>query len=187
MKIHQRHNNSLSAGKSGKKKLNLRISGFSKQKIVEVDEIIAALDQLPYNHLTGLREIAYDPNRLVQRAIGYYNTPDMSYSVPDFNSYGDYFHDEQWINVYKFKSKSEFFHLLYHEIGHFVYHCVISNAHRRYWVIDLYPRSTYISPYASKNASEDFAESYATYLTKPEQIKRLSRKYHFLKEIVFKY
>ncbi|MCU7922548.1 MAG: hypothetical protein KZQ88_07595 [Candidatus Thiodiazotropha sp. (ex Dulcina madagascariensis)] len=168
------------------KTLNLRISGFSNQTIVSVDEILEALEALPASHLIGLREIAYDPNRVIQRAIGYYNTQDTPYPIPDFRSNGDYYHDERWINIYEFDSKQNLVHLLYHEVGHFVYKNNLSSVLRKRWVNNIYPVSSYVSTYAARNANEDFAESYAIYLLKPEVLYRIEKKYLFLKNQVFK-
>lgn len=185
MKIQRPNSYNQNSRRAGQPQLNLRLSGFSKQGIVSVDEIIEALKRVPEIHLAGLREIAYDPNRLVQRAISYYSTPNDDCLTPDFNSRGDYLHDEQWVNIYKFHTKTEFHHLLYHEIGHYVFHNILTARQRRTWVVSLYPGSFYITPYAATNANEDFAECYATYNLKPNKLKSLRRKFAFL-ETLFK-
>jgi hypothetical protein len=41
--------------------LNLRLSGFSRQEIVTVDDVVRAVDLVPAFHLEGLREIVYLP------------------------------------------------------------------------------------------------------------------------------
>ncbi len=48
---------------AGGGKLNLLLSGFSRQDIVPVDDIVRSIDLLPGFHLEGLREIAYLPRR----------------------------------------------------------------------------------------------------------------------------
>src|SRR5258708_38868391 len=54
--------NRTSAGDAaGGDKLNLRLSGFSRQALVPVDDIVRAIDRLPGFHLEGLREIVYLP------------------------------------------------------------------------------------------------------------------------------
>jgi hypothetical protein len=42
-----------------------------------------------------------------------------------------------------------------------------------------------VSALSKRNAAEDFAECYATYLTKPERLKQSPQKYKFIHQNVF--
>ena len=43
------------------------------------------------------------------------------------------------ISQHAFKDLEEFRHVIYHEIGHHVFYCIITGAVRKKWVTEIYP------------------------------------------------
>jgi hypothetical protein len=159
-------------------KLNLRLSGFAAQQIVPVDDIVRAIDRLPDFHLEGLREIAYLPEY----------APDVrAYpAYPRCAPQGEFVQSERRIFVYGFDRPAMFFHMLHHEIGHFVFFLVLGSRMKKQWVTQLFPESTCVTAYACRNPWEDFAESYAYYVLQPRLLERkLPEKHAFMRECVF--
>ena len=66
-------------------KLNLRISGFSRQHVVSVNDIVQAIDILPSFHLEGLREIVYAPDLASSQAIDSYSSRPWGHRKGEFN------------------------------------------------------------------------------------------------------
>src|SRR3954470_24625979 len=100
--------NRTSAGEAAGK-LNLRLSGFARQDLVPVDDIVRAIDLLPDFHLSGLREIAYLPE--LAPATSQYFCP----AVPRGEPKGEFVQRERRIFVYAFDSPEMFFQMLHHE------------------------------------------------------------------------
>jgi len=106
-------------------KVQLLLSGFSMQTIVTLDEIVTAVEILPDVHLQGLNVIRYDPARIMQR------TDWQKHQVAQSDVAGHYFlrtfyEKNNDIIVYKFRTKRGFLRILYHEIGHHVFHYVMN-------------------------------------------------------------
>jgi len=160
-------------------KLHLRISGFSRQQIVPLADVVRAVDVLPSFHVEGLREIAYTPEALL--AYPY----DVYAPRPWGTRKGEFRQKDRKIFFYDFDGPDLFHQILYHEIGHYVFFLVIGSKVKKRWVTQLFPRSECITPYGSLNASEDFAESYACYVRDPESLKKLPGKYAFMRDCVF--
>ena len=161
-------------------KLNLLLSGFSRQDLVPVDDIVRAIDLLPDFHLEGLREIVYLPE-YAPASSGYF-CPILPRAEPK----GEFVQRERRIFVYAFDSPAMFFQMLHHEIGHFVFFLVIGSAVKKCWVTDLSPGSRCVTPYASVSPWEDFAETYAYYALHPRRLEEVSPEKHaFMRDRVF--
>jgi len=161
------------------------LRGFGRQQRAPVDRIAAALETLPSFHLEGLREIEFDPERLGQKATGYFLPPRAYTSLPNFKCRAEYLEGEERIAVYAFASERELCELLHHEIGHHVCQRVIGGTLRKRWVTQIHPGAPAISAYAGRNAREDFAESYAAFALSPERLRSIPTKYAFMRDEVF--
>ena len=92
----------------------------------------------------------------------------------------------QTTSVFEFNNLDKLLRILYHEIGHYVYYTIINSQLKKQWVTDTHRVKRYVSKYASVNASEDFAESYAEYLINPANLRRIAQKYEFIHTAIFK-
>lgn len=154
------------------------LAGFGEQSVVTTDEIVAAVDRVPNHQLEGLRGIVYDPERVTQEL-----TP-----FPEpwrFRIKGAFFQSQRCVVVYDFENRERFEHILYHEIGHYVYQYILNSFQRKHWVTQLYPASQFVTDIASRNACEDFAESYATYLCEPRRLLQIPKKHAFIRGELF--
>ena len=159
-------------------KVNLRISGFSEQNIITIQQVKSAIDALPRSHLSGIEEIRHQTNHLYISKEGEpFYTPRFSKAV--------FVQNDKIILIHHFKDLPEFLHVIYHEIGHHVFYHVISGAIRKLWVTGIYPSARPITKYGDKNASEDFAECYAHFMTNPKQLNVIAKKYQFMRDKVF--
>ncbi|HYS76001.1 MAG TPA: hypothetical protein VEM38_07915 [Burkholderiales bacterium] len=164
----------------GTGRLNLLLTGFGRQDVVPVDDIVRAVDLLPAFHLEGLREIAYLPEYAPLAAA--FSPPLLSCSKPK----GEFVQRERRIFVYGFDEPAMLFHMLHHEIGHFVFYFVIGSRVKKHWVTEIFPGSGCVSRYAAVNAQEDFAESYAYYVRRPQLLEREHpEKFAFMRDCVF--
>ncbi|WP_199611741.1 hypothetical protein [Flocculibacter collagenilyticus] len=156
--------------------MNIVIKGFNKQQIIAIEQISATINKIPKHHLIGLECIVYDPQRFYQRSY-------VSPKTINYRASGQYDNSPiNYISIYKFNSFDEFTHILHHEIGHHVYTKLLNSFERKQWVTQISSKYAYISDYAKKNAAEDFAECYAYFHLKPEQLKSLSTKYDFIRK-----
>jgi hypothetical protein len=159
--------------------LRLRLAGFSRQEIVPVDEVVRAVDLVPAFHLEGLREIVYLPEAAPE-------PPPSSTRFACSRPRAEFLQEERRVVVYDFDSPQLFFHMLLHEIGHFVFFLVIGSRVKKHWVVHLYPGSSCITPYAQTSAIEDFAETYAWYVLDSEALARgHAVKHAFMRDFVF--
>ena len=158
--------------------MKLLIKGFSKQSIIQPEDVKAQLLKLPRAHIESIASVVYDPSRFFQR----------SYAVPkaiNYRTLGEYSATPtNHVLVYRFKSKSEFQHILIHEVGHHVFKHILSSTKRKEWVTKLYPNSNYVTDYAKTNASEDFAESYAIYWINRHLLELIPRKLKFISSLM---
>ena len=162
-------------------RVELLVSGFGVQKIIPVDDIVKAVNLLPDAHVAGLRAVEYDPDR--HTAVpGLFS---RIFRRPPPCLRGIFLQRKRKIIIYDFDSRDQFFHILYHEIGHFVFYLVLDSDAKKRWVKQLHRNRPFITRLAARNAGEDFAECYATYLLKPEKLKFLKDKYDFIHEVVF--
>jgi hypothetical protein len=160
-------------------KIQLLLSGFHQQDIISIDEIIAAVKLLPAKHLVGLKKINYDPSRLHQMLYYYLGI------APNLSSLGEFIQKKRQVNMYKLHDKQQFYHTLFHEIGHYVYFFVINSHVKKEWATKIHRKDSFVSKYASKNAAEDFAECYSFYITHPKKLMQLNTKYSFILQQVF--
>jgi hypothetical protein len=167
-------------GPAGVGRLNLRLTGFSRQDAVAVDDVVRAIDLVPAFHLEGLREIVYLPEAAPGGGLSPY------YGFSCSRPRGEFLQEERRIYVYDFDGPDMFFHMLLHEIGHFVFFLVIGSRVKKHWVVHIFPGSSCVTPYAESSAIEDFAETYARYVLDPEQLQReYAVKHAFMRDYVF--
>ena len=161
-------------------KISLKITGFSRQKAIPVEDIVRSIDTLPPAHLAGLREIAYAPELApAHPQSGNANTSHRQIKAK-FNQ------GQSRIDIYSFDNSAMFFHILFHEIGHFVYFRALNSQARKEWITRVFPESSSVSGYGETNAIEDFAETYGVFLRDPERLQQqLPEKYRFMKHRVF--
>lgn len=162
-----------------KRKLDLLVSGFGQQDIVTTPEIIQMIDQLPRFHLEGLRSISYEPEQEPLRTLA----PGLAGFTA--TRHAEFLQRQRTIIIYHFNSPELLWHLLYHEIGHYVFFLIISSKIKKHWVVNIYPHSQCITKYAGVSAQEDFAESYAIFARQPEALKAIPEKYEFMRQQVF--
>jgi hypothetical protein len=155
------------------------VTGFSRQKIVTVQDITELIDRLPDYHLVGLDEITYDPKRELD--------PGADWWLPGCRSRhkAAYFPDEKRIVVYEFDTKKIFSHVLLHEIGHHVFDRILEAELRKRWMTHVSRKASHITRYAAKNPEEDFAECYSVFVHSPKKLQRIGSKYVFLRDRVF--
>lgn len=160
-------------------KLNLKITDFKKQSFIPIGTVVSAIDRLPAFHLEQLKEITYDAKRLILKDL-----VNSERDVP-LEAKGMYIQNHRTVAIFDTQNKNIFIHTLFHEIGHHVYFCVIGQKIKKAWVTEVCRHDSFISDYASLNAAEDFAESYACFLLKPDKLKTIPLKYNFMKNFVF--
>jgi len=162
-----------------KTKLKLRLTDFKKQNIIPIGSIVNSIDRLPAYHLEQLKEITYDAKRTILTSL-----TQTEQKIP-IQSQGIYIQKHRTIAIFNIINKDLFLHTLFHEIGHHVYFCIIGQRLKNIWVTDIYRKDSFITNYASLNAAEDFAESYASYLLNPQGLETIPIKYNFLKNFLF--
>jgi hypothetical protein len=162
-----------------RRSVNVLVSGFAHQSLVSVDDISASINALPSYHLAGLDKIIYDPHWKTPAAI------ELRYGRYPPKGKAVFVRNERTILVFSIDNPTEFQHILYHEIGHHVFDRVLASAVRKQWVTVINPHSRHITGYAARNALEDFAECYATFVVDPKKLEELYRKYVFLRDNVF--
>lgn len=167
----------------GPRRLNLLLSGFYKQNIISTETLVEALDALPEDHIRGLQVIKYDPQRIIQRTIA-------QSGITRFEPHlmGAYYHasDLAGIVLYEFDSEAMFYHMLYHEIGHYVFLRVIDQTLRDQWFYRVRAaEKRFVSQYASTNAAEDFAECYAYFCVYPQVLWKIQPKMRYIAEQIF--
>lgn len=136
------------------------VKGFNKQIHVTSSQVVTQIKRIPTDHRKGVTAVVYDPSRFYQR----------SYVAPksiNYRAAAEYKNlPVDHILLYKFSSFEEFCHSLFHEFGHHVFYRILNSIQRKEWVTKVSPTGEYVTKYAQKNASEDFAESYAVSIKK---------------------
>lgn len=163
----------------GKTSVELKVTNFGAQSVIGIDRILKHIDRLPQFHLQRLKEITYDPQRLMPVIAG----GDME-TVPS-NAQGLFIQSHRTIAIHHIESEAQFLHVLFHELGHHVYFQVIGSQLKKRWVTEICRNDGFVSEYAARNAAEDFAECYVAYLLEPDEFKSMRLKYRFFKESVF--
>lgn len=159
--------------------VRLLLTNFHLQSAVDIQDIVFLLKKCPTFHLHGLQEILYDPLRQMQQPL-----LQARRYVPSHIK-GQYLQHLHSIVLYPFCGERELLHTIAHELGHYVFIHRLDSTVRKKWVTEIYPESDKVSKYASTNASEDFAESYAFYLLQPEAMKPIAEKFAFMQKDVF--
>lgn len=158
------------------KRLDLVVAGFDKQSIIPIEIIKLEIGKVPVEHLVGLSQIVYTPRNSV--VYPHLTTPKGTHGCYDTHT--------QVITIAEFSNSNEFAHVLFHEIGHFVFFKWLTQSQRFEWVQLVHLAEKCVSSYARTNAFEDFAETYACYFTNPAAFSKLNRKRRFFVCNVFK-
>ena len=168
-------------------KIRVLISGFGAQSIVTTDEIVAAIEILPDVHLQGLENITYDPERTIPVALSWaWLEHFQTYRPLPHHAAGQYV-SEGCVAIYTFATKHRFYAILYHEIGHYVYHRVLAEPTQSLWRDSIYAASGHVSEYASRKPGEDFAETYMHYVLYRDALASgLPAKHAFMRDAVFR-
>ncbi|PCK04194.1 MAG: hypothetical protein COA42_19410 [Alteromonadaceae bacterium] len=151
------------------------VKDFNKQRILTVNEVANLVKKLPKSHFRGIQSILYKP-AIELRA--------MDIPVP-LNCKGGFYAEYRSIIIHDLQSRTMSEHIIFHEIGHYVFHTVIGSYLRKEWTTKLFPQRNFITDYARLNPHEDFAESYAVYMCEPERLARIPAKFQFMKNRVF--
>ena len=163
--------------------MQILVAGFDHQNLVSRDEVVAALMRLPELHLRGIKVVRYDPNRIIATSLNWLSDEPVAPGTR-----GSYFQNENMsaIVVWKFTSRHEFFHILYHEIGHYVFMRTLLQPQRDQWMKEIrkHEKQT-VSDYARKNSREDFAESYAAWVTNDPAMDQCPLRKAFMSKVVF--
>jgi hypothetical protein len=117
--------------------MRLLVANFERQNIVAKSQVIQAVKRLPRAHYEGLQAIRYDPHRTFATHLSFVHQKPFS-----LRTMGFYYHESDLsvIIIFPFKTSSEFYHVLYHEIGHYVFLRVLSQAHRDQWFHKIRPK-----------------------------------------------
>lgn len=160
--------NSANIGPSDAR-LNLRIAGFGLCR-PGANEIVQALHDVPDFHLSGLREIEF--------------APEHAHRVPA-GVQAAYLQSERCVRFYRLPEPGLFTHVLHHELGHHVLALVLSSKVRSLWVNRHARRSAPATDYGATSPEEDFAESYARYLSARAGDAAFAGKREFMRVLVF--
>lgn len=161
----------------------LLVVNFEQQSIVSRQEIRDAVLALPKTHIRGINMIRYDPFRTIASTLAY-----VGQNPAPISSHGLFYYDQEFavIVLFRFAHRAAFLHVLYHEIGHFVFLRVLSQADRDQWMYRIRPQfPDTVTPYAHKNSREDFAECYAFFCTQPDRLRQFPQRFTFFAEQVF--
>ena len=130
-------------------------------------QLVSALAVLPDFHLAGLRYVKFDPDRGVVLA-GWYDREALG------------------IHIFYAIDIQDLLETLYHEIGHHVFWEALTIDQRADWVMVVSPGEGSVSPYAERNAREDFAETYAWHMLDYTELASFESKLEFMHEVVFR-
>ncbi len=165
--------------------MRLLIADFDHQSLVNKQEVVSAVRRLPKPHYAGIQAIRYDPKRTLATAMASLKNRPSSLSTSGF-----FYHEREYglsvIVLYRFRSREEFYHILYHEIGHFVFLKVLEQGQRNEWFSLRREEQDSVSSQAGRNAREDFAETYAYYCINPARLHGLPLRRAFFRDIVFR-
>lgn len=163
--------------------MQILVAGFNHQKIVTREEVVNALVALPELHLRGVKVVRYDPNRIIATTMNWLTDEPISPGTR-----GGYYQTENMsaIVVWKFNSRKEFFHILYHEIGHYVFMKTLRQPQRDQWMYEVRQREPQtVSASAKKNSREDFSESYSAWVNKNPSLDGCPLRKSFMSRVVF--
>ena len=108
-----------------------QILGFSQQNLVTRSQVVQAFETVPGQHRMGIHLIRYDPHKLIAQTINQYSDQTIGHSVK-----GSYYTSEDLkaVVIWRFHSVEEFQHILYHEVGHHVFHKYLQQFERDEWL-----------------------------------------------------
>ena len=154
------------------------IKGFGQQNRVSTSTVIELTDGLPRFHLAGLKSIVYAP--AAQFA---------AMRIPiESSRKGAFYADYRSVILHSIDDGESFAHLLFHEIGHYVFHTVIGSYLKKEWVMKFSLGPPYATEYASTDKIEDFAECYALYAAnRRDLLAKVPLRHRFMKEKVFRH
>jgi hypothetical protein len=155
-------------------RVRVMVSGFGTHAAVTAQEVVRCVEIVPDWHLQALSSIRFTPLR-----PGAEGRTALTAS-------GRYHLDSRSIEVHRFSTKEQFHRMLFHEIGHVVYFTVLDSVQKKKWVTELYPGSRFVTAYAARNASEDFAECYRCYVLEVGELARIPGKFDFMRREVFR-
>jgi len=161
--------------------MRIQVLGFSQQSVVTVDEVLQTFQVPPEAHRRGIHLIRYDPKREVASAINQYLEPSIT-----LQTQGTFYQSDSLtaIVLWEFRNVTEFRHILFHEVGHHVFAKVLPQDMRDQWFYEIRPlEGTTVSKYACKNAKEDFAECYATWLTRIDLLQKCPQRFKYFRKI----
>lgn len=159
--------------------LHLQLRGFGQQALVSTTEVVEALDLLPRFHLEGLAEITFEPEAPPE-AVRYHNGAKVLSTRR-----AEFIQHQRRIALYPTDTAPLFWQVLFHEIGHYVFFLIIDSHVKTRWVTQLHPHHFCVSDYATHDAQEDFAESYAAYVLAPQVLRDIPAKFEFMRDDVF--
>lgn len=157
--------------------MRLVIANFDCQNIVSKDQVVAAVRRLPESHYSGLQAIRYDPKRTLAAPVFF-----LSNKPSSRKTQGLYYHERDLsvIILFGFRTIGQFYHVLYHEIGHFVFLKTLDQEQRDEWFSVIRPQEQrFLSEAAQQNSREDFAETYAFYCANPSVLTAMPKKAAF--------
>ena len=161
--------------------IRLRISGFSLQQVISIRDILQTIDALPGFHLEGLQEIAFEPWGLPGAAAESLSPGGLRQRLR-----GEFVQKQRRIIIYATDNRKQALHVLLHEIGHYVFFLTLNSRVKKRWVTQIYPQSACVTDYGTRNACEDFSESYALYQTDPQRLlHQVPLKHGFFRDWVF--
>ncbi len=161
----------------GKPRVRFAVKGFDHRTNVGADRVVELTDVLPRFHLAGLKSIVYAPAWQF-RAM----------EIPiDSSTKGAFYGEYRSVILHSIDDPKAFAHLLYHEIGHYVFHAVIGSKLKKHWVTEISLGPPYATRYASTDPIEDFAECYALYASQQfDRLECVPRRLDFMKRNVFR-
>lgn len=165
---------------TGMNAINIELWGFRQCPHAMPETIAAALACLPPHQLEGLKSVRYERAALVPGFSRWLRLPGMS------RLKGSYQRESSTILLHACASREELFYTLFHEAGHFVYYRVLSSFEKKQWVTSVFRSEPPVSRYGSRNASEDFAEAFATSVLYPGSLSGLPGKERFMASVVFR-
>tara|TARA_B110000003_G_C16633046_1_gene527380 strand:+ start:344 stop:847 length:504 start_codon:yes stop_codon:yes gene_type:complete len=161
-----------------------QILGFSQQNLVARSQVVQAFERVPRQHRRGIHLIRYDPHKLIAQTINQFSDQSIGHSVK-----GSYYTSEDLkaVVIWRFHRVEEFYHILYHEVGHHVFHKYLQQSERDEWLYGVRKRElTTVSDYACTNAREDFSECYAYKLQGLRELALCPERAAYFDQYVFK-
>lgn len=155
--------------------INCRVSGFNGCLGINNETAGKAINRLPDQHIAGLKLVKFDPHRLQQQDKPYWQR----------TAKGEFIQNKREVLIYQYDTVKEFEHVLYHEIGHYMFYLVLNQTDKKHWVTQLHYNEGFLNAMCERNASEEFAECYAAYILKDPALLQLPRKQYFIQQNVF--